>query len=135
MPNGFHFERHFTLQEAQQLVPWVRETFRKVHALLGYHGESETWNHSGGNGHRRDMDVLAAALEPSQAEHLALQLLTELDRVGIVVRDWRRGLVDFPTLLENGEEVFFCYELADGDRIQYYHGLDEGYAGRRPIDQ
>ena len=60
--------------------------------------------------------------------------LTEITDQGIVIQDIDRGLIDFPAFI-HGEEVFLCYELSDGDRIQYYHGLNAGYAGRQKLPE
>ena len=50
-----------------------------------------------------------------------------------MVKDLDVGLVDFPTLFR-GEEVYLCWRM-DEDDIDYWHGVHEGFAGRRPIDQ
>ena len=57
--------------------------------------------------------------------------MAELEAVDIVVRDVERGLVDFPAL-RDGEEVYLCW-LVDEDEIGFWHGLDAGFAGRRPL--
>ncbi len=59
-------------------------------------------------------------------------LVTEITDHGIVIQDIQRGLIDFPSFID-GEEVFLCYELEDGDTISFYHPLDSGYAGRKPL--
>jgi hypothetical protein len=59
------------------------------------------------------------------------RLLTALQEAGIVVRDVERGLIDFPTILE-GEEVYLCWELGE-DEVAFWHELDAGYRGRRPL--
>ena len=48
------------------------------------------------------------------------------------MKDLATGLVDFPAVLKN-EEVYLCWRLGE-DRIRFYHGQDEGFAGRKPID-
>ena len=58
-------------------------------------------------------------------------LLVELQEAGIVLRDLDRGLVDFPALRE-GREVYLCWELGE-DRVEFWHELDTGFAGRRRI--
>jgi hypothetical protein len=63
-------------------------------------------------------DVLAAAIGDVQA-------------VGVLVKDLDSGLVDFPSV-RNGEDVLLCWQLGE-DEVAYWHGLDDGYAGRRPL--
>jgi hypothetical protein len=52
-------------------------------------------------------------------------------RMGGVPKDLGLGLVDFPHLL-NREEVNLCWRFGE-TRIGFWHGLDEGYAGRKPL--
>lgn len=59
--------------------------------------------------------------------------MKELEEIGCHYKDWNFsiGLVDFPALI-NGEEVFLCWR-SDEEDILYYHGINEGYAGRKRI--
>lgn len=52
---------------------------------------------------------------------------------GAEVKDLRRGLLDFPTE-RGGEIVYLCYEYGEPD-IGYWHPVDTGYAGRRPLSE
>jgi hypothetical protein len=54
-----------------------------------------------------------------------------LEDRGIIVRDVRRGLVDFPAMLE-GRQVFLCW-LRGEHRVAYFHDPDSGFAGRQPL--
>jgi hypothetical protein len=47
------------------------------------------------------------------------------------VKDLDRGLVDFPAL-HRGEEVLLCWQVGEGE-VAYWHGLEEGFAGRKPL--
>ena len=58
-------------------------------------------------------------------------ILGALNALGIVVRDVDRGLIDFPAVID-GKEVYLCWELGE-DEIAYWHDLESGYAGRRPL--
>ena len=49
------------------------------------------------------------------------------------MKDLDVGLVDFPTLFR-GEEVYLCWRM-DEDDIDHWHGVNEGFAGRKPIDK
>ena len=59
------------------------------------------------------------------------RILTELNEAGIVVRDVDRGLIDFPSVID-GEEVYLCWQLGE-DEIAFWHDLESGFAGRRPL--
>jgi hypothetical protein len=127
----YTFEKHFSLEEANSLIPGLRKAFADVQRLSGEAQDRRRQEvramAKGGNGHKPKKQKAEAAAA------LANQILAEIGALGIVVQDWRRGLVDFPHILDSGREVFLCYELDDGTEIQYYHDLDTGYAGRKPL--
>ncbi|MBI3404162.1 MAG: DUF2203 domain-containing protein, partial [Acidobacteria bacterium] len=58
--------------------------------------------------------------------------LDTIHSTGCVVKDLDAGLLDFPAVLDN-QEVYLCWRLGE-DRIRYYHGIKEGFAGRKPLD-
>ncbi len=59
--------------------------------------------------------------------------IEQVQGLGCVVKDLEMGLVDFPTLFR-GEEVYLCWKLGE-DAIGFWHGVDEGFRGRKAIDQ
>ena len=59
------------------------------------------------------------------------QAADRLQQLGVVVKDLDRGLVDFPAL-HNGEEVLLCWQVGE-DEVAFWHGVDEGFAGRKPL--
>jgi hypothetical protein len=155
-----HFDKHFTLSEANALVPWVRSAFHKVHQVLreiiadrakGGGGEPP-WrmraiSNGSGNGRRTrsaagatatqaqvvEMDRVWADLSTGEKGELINGLLGSLQEEGIVIQDVHRGLIDFPGW-HGDDEILLCYELRDGKAIGYWHDLQAGYAGRLPID-
>jgi hypothetical protein len=60
------------------------------------------------------------------------RLLASLQGQGIVIRDIDRGLIDFPTVID-GEDAYLCWELGE-ESVDYWHGPEEGFTGRRPLD-
>jgi len=66
----------------------------------------------------REAEAVAAAVE-------------ELNRLGVLVKDLDRGLVDFPALRQ-GEEVLLCWQVGE-DEVAFWHGVEEGFAGRKPL--
>ena len=60
-------------------------------------------------------------------------LVERIQEMGCVIKDLDIGLVDFPTLFR-GEEVYLCWKM-DEPGIGFWHGVHEGFAGRKPIDQ
>ena len=60
-------------------------------------------------------------------------VLEEIQATGCLIKDLDIGLVDFPTLFR-GTEVYLCWKLGE-PKIGFWHGVDEGFRGRKPIDQ
>jgi hypothetical protein len=60
------------------------------------------------------------------------KLTTEIAVVGVQLKDYRTGLVDFPSLRE-GRVILLCWKPDDGDEISWWHELDAGFAGRQPL--
>jgi hypothetical protein len=76
-------------------------------------------------------DVSAVAAEVQRAGAELVAVLEELERLGVQVKDLDRGLVDFPCE-HRGRVVLLCWELGE-DEVAFWHGEDEGYAGRKPL--
>lgn len=55
-----------------------------------------------------------------------------IEQIGVLIKDLDIGLIDFPTLYQ-GREVCLCWKLGE-ESIRFWHGTDEGFAGRKPID-
>ena len=61
-----------------------------------------------------------------------LEIVNRIQETGVLVKDLDMGLVDFPSLVD-GEEIYLCWKLGE-DHIAFWHGIDEGFAGRKPLD-
>jgi hypothetical protein len=121
--------RHFSVAEANAVLPWVRERLerlRDAQARLGDEEAREALAEAGpGNGGGDPGRVVSEAFVELRNELIAFQ------EVGVILRDLERGLVDFPSLMD-GREVYLCW--VDGeDELGYWHEIEAGYAGRQPL--
>jgi hypothetical protein len=122
-------ERHWTPEEANQLRPIVGATVRRLRAARqvlardGFDTDFALLAESTG-GAWPDADRARAAIEVALG-------FEQLERLDIVVRDLERGLVDFPALID-GREVYLCW-LLDEPQVTHWHGIESGFAGRRPL--
>lgn len=134
-----HFDKHFTLAEANSMLPRIREIFDRIHFLLGEARENlkpplaspAKLTPGRHNGKQHKSHSLPTREEIT---HEINDLITEITDQGVVIQDIHRGLVDFPAYV-HGEEVFLCYEIDDGEIILFWHGFEAGYAGRQPIPE
>jgi hypothetical protein len=131
--------RYFTRDEAERILPQVEETVRELVAIKEaleevereLRAEAERISLSGGA--FVDAPRIAAARERRQGYASRLQDAVEnVHRHGCLLKDLDLGLLDFPTLLR-GEEVYLCWKLGEA-RIDFWHGVEEGFRGRKPID-
>jgi hypothetical protein len=122
-------ERHYTVEQANAALGWVTERLERLRAAREGLGDEEaraalTEAGPANGGGEPGRVVSEAFLQMRSA-------LVELQAVNVVLRDLDRGLVDFPAL-RDGQEVFLCWEEGE-DEIGYWHDLDAGYGGRRPL--
>ena len=122
-------ERHYSVEQANAAIGWVRERIERMRAAREQLGDEEARaalsdaapTNGGG---QPGLVVSEAFLDLRNA-------LIELNEMDIVLRDLERGLFDFPTLRE-GREVYLCLEDGE-DEIGYWHDVEAGYGGRQPL--
>ena len=122
-------ERHFTLAEANALLPRLGDLLSRLREAKdeltdeeAHEALSEAAPANGGGDHGKSVGV--AFLE-------VRRLLETIEQSGLVLRDIDRGLVDFPAVVD-GREIYLCWELGE-DEVGYWHDLDAGYGGREPL--
>ena len=130
-------ERTFTPEEANAALAEVRPLTERMVAARSVLLDAQSRQAAlvarvaSNGGGLAPPDVAAAAAEVQQATAVLVAVLEELERLGVQVKDLDRGLVDFPCV-HRGSVVLLCWELGE-DEVAYWHGADEGYAGRRPL--
>lgn len=127
------FERHYTLDQAQAALPWIQSVFAKIHRLVRFIQSENVKPMSAAKSPLGQWEPLLFQAADDDRRKLIEGLLQAVVEKGIVVQDLHRGLIDFPAM-RAGREVLLCYELSDGDQIQYWHDLESGFAGRQEIE-
>lgn len=133
-------ERTFTLEEAQSLLPVLESLLRTAIAakkvMEEVDAEQQELSHriflNGGT----FLDVVPLArrkAERLKAEQRAKDAIAEIDSIGVQVKDLDIGLLDFPCEVE-GRTILLCWKLGE-KAITHWHGTDEGFAGRKPVDE
>ena len=130
-------ERHFTPDEANEALQRVRPVAESLVAhrrsfTVAAARRARLTQRISGNGGDFDPQEPSELEEQLEREAQAVaRAVDELQELGVLVKDLDRGLVDFPAL-RDGEEVLLCWRLGE-DEIRYWHGLEEGFAGRKPL--
>ena len=132
--------KRFTLEEAQRLLPEVGRLLRSAIDAKSTYQEAERAIQEmnerimmmGGVLVDRDR-ALDAKTRREQAAAVLRNAIEGVQEIGCQVKDLDIGLVDFPTLFR-GVEVLLCWKLGEPG-IEYWHGVEEGFRGRKAIDQ
>jgi len=130
----------FTLEQAHQLLPVLRSLIRRAmeakKQLERTEKELQDLRHrillSGGLW----VNVAAMSRRNAERERItqdAKDALAEIHAIGVQVKDLDMGLLDFPCAVDEGI-VLLCWKYGE-EKIQYWHGQEEGFRGRKPIDE
>lgn len=121
----------FTLEEANALLPEIREKLLRIQKLYAAVGKMS------------DQASMAAAASQfgggmeggSGYVHTLYEIgkiTTEINAAGVQLKDYTRGLIDFPS--RRGDRiVLLCWQLGEGDEIEWWHDTETGFAGRQPL--
>ena len=133
-------ERTFTLDEAQSLLPVLESLLRTaIHAkkiVDEADAQHQALQHRVFLNGGMFLDIVPLArrkAERAKAEQRVKDALAEIDATGVQVKDLNIGLLDFPCEVE-GQVLLLCWKLGE-KAITHWHGVQEGFAGRKPIDQ
>lgn len=130
--------RTFTLNEALDLLPILEALLRRAAANKKRVGEIDAefqqvnqriMMHGG-----LSVDIVPLARLRAERDKLSQSItdaLSEITAMGVQVKDLDIGLLDFPCVVE-GRMVLLCWKLGE-ETITHWHGVEEGFAGRKPI--
>lgn len=122
----------FTVEEANALLPSVRQLLKRLqrfrHRLATYKAEARQAAEQADRGGGGIPSGLAyARLLTNFAGEMS-----KLEEMGVQLKDFERGLVDFPSL-RDGRVVLLCWQLDEGDELEWWHDMDAGFGGRTPL--
>ena len=122
----------FTVDEANALLPSVRgivrrirRAYRRVSAGQEQAKQAAEGAAGGGGGMVGGSDYVEALTELAAAAG-------ELEALGVQLKDFERGLIDFPAM-RDGRVILLCWQLGEGDELEWWHDLEAGFAGRQPL--
>lgn len=121
----------FTVHEANRLLPTI---IPKLRAIKAYYARLNEMRESAkaaagasdfGGGMEGGANYVKTLYEIGK-------LTTELNDLGVQLKDYSRGLIDFPSMRE-GRVVLLCWQLGEAEQIEWWHEEDGGFAGRKPL--
>jgi hypothetical protein len=127
--------RLFTLPEANSLLPDVMPLLLELRsfkvtldsAVVALSALTPAMRQNGHAAQARELET--------RIQELTAKLAAGIDQVtamGIDIKSLDHGLIDFPSL-HDGRVVFLCWRLGEGPTIRFWHDIDAGFAGRRPL--
>ncbi len=122
--------RFFTVEEADDLIPTLRPMLEKI--KLHYARVSALREpakaaacENGGGGMVGGTIYFKSLFEVGR-------LTNEIVELGVQIKDYSRGLIDFPSM-RDGQAVLLCWQLGEPERIEWWHEVEAGFAGRKPL--
>ena len=123
----------FTVEEANALLPTVRRLVARItrgHARVvalrdAARRAAEDAAQTGGGFMPEGAHYAAALMRVAEGA-------AQLESLGVQLKDYARGLVDFPSL-RGGRVVLLCWEFGEGDQLEWWHDVEAGYAGRQRL--
>jgi hypothetical protein len=131
--------RTFTPEEANALLVEVRPLVERLvehraDLLAAQARRTELRANVGGNGGGLDPAVPSTIERAAaSAEEGLRSTVGKLQSLGVIVKDLDAGLIDFPAD-RGGEVVLLCWQLGE-DNVAWWHGFEDGFAGRRPLGE
>jgi hypothetical protein len=145
-------DKHFSLRQARALLPKLKHMLQTANTELAekqlvlqevkqkFHKCEEGVDEADRDGSidriraaREKFQSVIAELADVQAQYLQSFhfWISEIGNTGVILRDFHAGLLDFPST-EAGFEYLLCWRM-DEDDINYWHPVDDGFAGRKPL--
>jgi hypothetical protein len=131
--------RYFTLTEAERMLPEVDRALRDaLFHKAEYQAADAELNATmqgirmAGGSRVNPGPILATRARRDASTSALREIFEKIEQMGVLVKDLDIGLIDFLTRYQ-GREVCLCWKLGE-ERIRFWHGTEEGFAGRKPID-
>ena len=132
--------RHFTLAQAEQLLPEVEQALRDaLFHKSEYQAAEEELNRTtqrirmAGGSRVNPAPILAERARRDTSAAALKEIFERVEEMGVLIKDLDIGLIDFLTRY-HGQDVCLCWKLGE-DRIRFWHGMEDGFRGRKPIDE
>jgi hypothetical protein len=123
----------FSVDEANALLPTVRQIVARIaRAHERVAAARESAKSVAENAHATGGGFMPEGASYVRAITSLVEGASELQALGVQLKDYERGLIDFPAM-RDGRVVLLCWQLGEGDRVEWWHDLETGFAGRQPL--
>jgi hypothetical protein len=122
----------FSVEEANALLPSVRSILLRIQRA---HGRILSFQSAAKHAAEGAEQGGGGMPDGPRYVSLLIELLShtsELEALGVQLKDYARGLIDFPSL-RDGRVILLCWQMGEGDHIEWWHDVEAGFAGRQPL--
>ncbi len=123
---------HFTLDQANKMLPGIIEKFNNIIAMKDQVVKIQTDFETNPKYMTNFKDSIIKKQELNSAITNFYKSIEDLEATGVSIKSIDQGLMDFPSLMFN-EEIWLCWKQGETE-IKFWHGKDEGFNGRKPIE-
>ncbi len=123
---------HFTLDQANKMLPSIIEKFNNVVTMKDQVVKIQSDFEANPKYMANFKDYIIKKQELNSAITSFYKSIEDLEATGVSVKSIDQGLMDFPSLMFN-EEIWLCWKQGETE-IKFWHGKDEGFNGRKPIE-
>lgn len=132
-------KKYFTLEEANALIPSLEYKIPKLLQIKKELAEFVSQLEKSGTNVEKllaantteDEDLTETKSKLDKLGKVLNAAIVDIQSYGCIIKDMDLGLIDFRALIED-EEIDFCWQLGEKE-ISYWHGVTEGFAGRKPL--
>jgi hypothetical protein len=123
---------HFTLKQANDMLPTIIQKFDQVVKMKNEINKIQSDFGTNPKYTASFKDYSIKKQELNSAITNFYKSIEELESTGVSIKSIDQGLLDFPSLMFN-EEIWLCWKQGETE-IKFWHGKDEGFNGRKPIE-
>jgi hypothetical protein len=124
---------HFTLNQANEKLPSVIKKFKNISNMKNEVTKIQSDLETNPKYMTSLKDYIIKKQELNTAITDFYKLIEDLEATGVSIKSIDQGLLDFPSLMFN-EEIWLCWKEGETE-IKFWHGKNEGFNGRKPIDK
>lgn len=121
----------FTVDEANDALIEVAPRLKKIKNLYALIGDLKASAKAAAEASGKGGGMVGGA-DYIEALYNVGRLTTQLHEEGVQLKDYDRGLIDFPCM-RNGRIVLLCWQLGEPEKIEWWHEVEAGFAGRQPL--
>ena len=123
---------HFTLKQANDMLPSVIKKFQNITNMKNEVVKIQSDLENNPKYMTTFKDYTIKKQELNTAITNFYKSIEDLESTGVSIKSIDQGLLDFPSLMFN-EEIWLCWKEGETE-IKFWHGKDEGFNGRKPIE-